>query len=317
MHRRVDRLPHDRSHLLYDAKEVVRPTKLFQDSIKRWLIAHLSDDSATDGNTGNIAEAVVVSKGTGVFCGRVPVDLLFAEWFPSCDLTWNVEEGDDITLGSQILSISGPSDSVLSCERVVLNILGRLSGITTRTSEWVSESRGVSIACTRKTAWGLMDKWAVHVGGGLTHRLSRTDALMIKENDLRIIGSKRNTRSVISSAISSIDFEKSASFVVIEVQDSAQAISAAESWSENQKIRGGEERIVILLDNMGPHKCRSTEALLRESGLRDWCILEGSGGVTLDGLHTWIESSMVDVISSSSVNMGVPSLDLSMLIGGS
>ena len=162
-----------------------------------------------------------------------------------------------------------------------------------------------------------MDKWAVHVGGGLTHRLSRTDALMIKENDLSVIGSKDDVGSAISSAISSIDFEKSAGFVVIEVQDSAQAISAAESWSENQKIRGREERIVILLDNMGPDECRSTEILLRESELRDWCILEGSGGVTLDGLHTWIESSRVDVISSSSVNMGVPSLDLSMLIGGS
>ena len=199
----------------------------------------------------------------------------------------------------------------------MLNILGRLSGITTRTSEWVSESGDVSIACTRKTAWGLMDKWAVHVGGGLTHRLSRTDALMIKENDLSVIGSKDDVESAISSTISSIDFEKSAGFVVIEVQDSAQAISAAESWSENQKIRGREERIVILLDNMGPDECRSAEILLRESGLRDWCILEGSGGVTLDGLHAWIESSMVDVISSSSVNMGVPSLDLSMLIGGS
>ncbi len=313
----VDKLPHDRSHLLFNANGVPRPTKLFQDSIRRWLTAHLSDDFATDGNTGNIVEAVVVSKSAGVFSGRVPADLLFAEWFPSCDLTWNVEEGGKVKTGSQILSITGPSDSVLSCERVLLNILGRLSGITTRTSEWVSKSGGVSIACTRKTAWGLMDKWAVHVGGGLTHRLSRTDALMIKENDLSVIGSREDIESAISSAISSIDFDKSAAFVVIEVQDSAQAISAAQSWSENQKIREGTERIVILLDNMGPHECRSAESLLRESGLRDWCILEGSGGVTLEGLHTWIESSMVDVISSSSVNMGVPSLDLSMLIGGS
>ena len=116
----MEGLPHDRSHLLYNAKEVPHPTKLFQDSIRRWLIAHLSDDSATDGNMGSIVEAVVVSKSAGVFCGRVPVDLLFSEWFPSCDLTWNVEEGQDITVGSQILSISGPSDSVLSCERVVL-----------------------------------------------------------------------------------------------------------------------------------------------------------------------------------------------------
>ncbi len=317
MHGFVDRLPHDRSHMLYDPKGVPHPTKLFQDSIRRWLIAHLSDDTATDVNTGNDVDAEVVSKSTGIFCGRVPVDLLFTEWFPSCDLTWNVREGEDITVGSQILSISGPSDSVLSCERVVLNILGRLSGITTKTSEWVSRSGDISIACTRKTAWGLMDKWAVHVGGGLTHRLSRTDALMIKENDLSVIGSTGDIRSVISTAISSIDHEKSAAFVVIEVQNSAQAVAAAESWSENQKIRGKKERIVILLDNMGPIKCKSAEILLRESGLRHWCILEGSGGVKLDDLNTWVETSMVDVISSSSVNMGVPSLDLSMLIGGS
>ena len=278
--------------------------------------AHLSDDSSTDGSLGKFVEGVVISKSSGVFCGRLSVDLLISEWFPSCNLKWNVEEGEGIVAGSQILSISGPSDSVLSCERVMLNVLGRMSGISTRTAEWVNESGAISIACTRKTAWGLMDKWAVHVGGGLTHRLSRTDALMIKENDLSVIVSRDAPESAISYAISSIDFEKSASFAVIEVQDSSQAISAAEAWSENQKIRGGRERIVILLDNMGPYECGSTELLLRESGLREWCILEGSGGVTLDGLHNWIESSRVDVISSSSINMGVPSLDLSMLIGG-
>ena len=85
----MEGLPHDRSHSLCDTKEVPHPTKLFQDSIRRWLTAHLSDDSATDGNTGSIVQAVVVSKSTGVFCGRIPVDLLFAEWFPSCDLKYS------------------------------------------------------------------------------------------------------------------------------------------------------------------------------------------------------------------------------------
>ena len=61
----MEGLPHDRSHLLYNVKEVPQPTKLFQDSIRRWLIAHLSDDSATDGKTGSIVQAVVVSKSTG------------------------------------------------------------------------------------------------------------------------------------------------------------------------------------------------------------------------------------------------------------
>ena len=59
-----------------------------------------------------------------------------------------------------------------------------MSGIATNTASWVSQAGSMGVACTRKTDWGLLDKWAVHVGGGLTHRLSRADALMIKENDL-------------------------------------------------------------------------------------------------------------------------------------
>ena len=301
--------------MLCNGDGVSKPTNLFKESIRRWLIAHLSDDSSTDGSGERVIEATVTSKSSGIFCGKVPVNLLIREYFPSCQVIWDVEEGAEVVAGNRILSMSGPSDSVLSCERIMLNVLGRMSGIATRSSEWVRESEGIAIACTRKTAWGLLDKWAVHIGGGLTHRLSRTDALMIKENDLSVIGSNDGPESAISSAISSIDFEKNAEFAVIEVRDAPQAISAVLAWSEIQKIRGGEERVVVLLDNMGPDECGAAESLLRESELREWCILEGSGGITFDELPSWVDISRVDVISSSGLNMGVPSLYLSMLIG--
>ena len=72
---------------------------------------------------------------------------------------------------------------MLAIERPVLNVLGQLSGIATHMKQW-SAIAPRQIACTRKTIWGLLDKWAVHMGGGLTHRLSKQDAMMVKENDL-------------------------------------------------------------------------------------------------------------------------------------
>ena len=312
----VGNLPHDRSQLLFRQGESGGPTELFRDSVTRWLTAHMSDDLAFDQGSGEVVDSFVFSKGEGLVCGMVPVDILIGDFFPSCSINWFVGEGGLVSSGDRVLCLKGPTDSVLSCERVLLNILGRMSGIATLTSEWVKEAEGIGIACTRKTSWGLMDKWAVHVGGGLTHRLSRGDALMIKENDLCASAPNSEPEDSIPSAIFSIDLDVNAKFTVIEVQDTGQAILAAEAWSESQKKRDGSEPIVILLDNMGPTACGLADEELRTLGLREWCILEGSGGVKRKDLATWASISGVDVISSSEVNMNSGTLDFSMLIGG-
>ncbi len=309
-------LPHDRSHLLIRPGGAEGPTELFRKSITRWLIAHLSDDLASDEGSGDVVESVAYSKEEGVVCGKVPIDVLIEDFFPSCNINWFVVDGDRISAGDKILSLIGPSASVLSCERVLLNILGRLSGIATLTSEWVREADGIGVACTRKTSWGLLDKWAVHIGGGLTHRLSRSDALMIKENDLGVSSPESGPENSIPTAISSINLEANAKFTVIEVQDASQAILAARAWSQSQKTRNGSEPIVILLDNMGPSACGSTGESLKSLGLREWCILEGSGGVKREDLPSWKAVSGVDVVSSSEVNMNSGTFDFSMLIGG-
>ena len=312
----MGRLPHDRSHLLIRPGGSEAPTELFRKSITRWLIAHLSDDLASDEGSGDIVESMTYSKAGGVVCGKVPIDVLIEDFFPSCNINWFVEDGDRISIGDKILSLSGPSASVLSCERVLLNILGRLSGIATLTSEWVREADGIGVACTRKTSWGLLDKWAVHIGGGLTHRLSRSDALMIKENDLGVSSPESGPENSIPTAISSINLEANAKFTVIEVQDASQAILAARAWSQSQKTRNGSEPIVILLDNMTPSECGSTGESLKSLGLREWCILEGSGGIKREDLQSWKAVSGVDVVSSSEVNRNSGTFDFSMLIGG-
>ena len=309
-------LPHDRSHLLCDDLDRGLYSELFKESVDKWLISHLNDDRASDSSEGLFVTSVAVAKSNGVLAGRFPVDRLIERFFNSCSVDWVVEEGQRVSSGQELLSLKGPSSSVLSCERVLLNILGRMSGIASSTAEWISESEGIAVACTRKTAWGLMDKWAVHVGGGLTHRLSRSDALMIKENDLMVLEPEKDSVSAIRSVISSIDFELHSPFTVLEVSELEQATAAAKSWSEEQNQRGSEDRIVLLLDNMGPRACGEVDEELRSMNLRNWCILEGSGGIVRGGLPDWASISGVDLVSSSEVNMAARSMDISMIIGG-
>lgn len=307
-------MPHDRSHLLIDTGSPNSPTRLFRESICRWLDAQISDDCASDAGIGEIVDSIVFSKSYGVFCGKIVIEIMIESYFPSCSIIWNVEEGEQVSNRDRILTLKGPSSSILSCERILLNIIGRMSGVATLTSEWAREAGGIEIACTRKTAWGLIDKWAVHIGGGLTHRLSRKDALMIKENDLSVNSAKMDPIDSIPSFISKLDLDSENTFTTMEVQNPEQAIVAVRAWAKRQKTNRELGQIVILLDNMGPVECRIADQKLRSLGLRGDCILEGSGGIKRGDLSDWRDSG-VDVISSSEINMGSKSLDFSMLVG--
>ena len=256
------------------------------------------------------------AKANGIIAGTSVADRLVVQYFPDCTVTWNVTEGEGVQSGEQVLKISGPAVQVLRCERIMLNILGRMSGIATNTASWVSQAGNIGVACTRKTDWGLLDKWAVHVGGGLTHRLSRADALMIKENDLAALAPGIDEEDVaVATAVSLIDMDSDAEFTVIEVRDSIQAMAAVKAWDLLQIERSGCEKIVLLLDNMGPSGCAEVHRILMQENLRAWCILEGSGGVFLEELGQWTESG-VDLVSTSALNRGVFPLDLSMKVVG-
>ncbi len=309
-------LPHDRSFLLCQGGGVGDPTDLFIESIDRWMGALVMDDMVSEGGTGGNVESVAYAKEAGIVAGFLAIERLVSRFFPLCILEFEINEGRGVSVGDRILSISGPSSSVLCCERVLLNVLGRMSGIATETANWVMDSGGIGIACTRKTSWGLLDKWAVHMGGGLTHRLSKKDSPMIKENDLAVITKEMgDLKSSIRFALSS-ENEKNASFIILEVTSQGQAVFAARVWSEIQRERKRSEPLVILLDNMGPEECGKTDSALRDCDLRHWCILEGSGGIKRVMLDSWVSDSGVDVISTSEVNLSAKALDISMMIGG-
>ena len=309
----VTKLPHDRSGLLWSGGE---PTPVFLDSIDRWVDAMVADEHGGGDGPDRLVEASIVAKASGLLCGRPVAERLLGRHFSECSIQWNSVEGGAVVKDDTVATLRGPAGDVLRLERILLNLLGRLSGIATNSARWAEAGCAVRVAATRKTEWGLLDKWAIHIGGGLTHRLDRSDALMLKENDLSAMSEEgEDGPETIQRVVSSLDMDEHAVFTVVEVQDVEQSLAAATAWDSLQSVRGGEERLVLLLDNMGAAGAEEVHRALTEAGLRQRCILEGSGRIVLGSLVGWSRSG-VDLVSSSALNRGVAPLDMSMLIGG-
>ena len=305
-------LPHDRGHFLWTAEDGV--SRMLLSSMDRWVAAILADDGIDSPMFGSseTIDATILAKSDGIIAGTAMVDHLIQIWAPSVQINWRASDGKRVANGEEIANLTGCQETILLIERSMLNVLGHLSGIATETKKWASKAVK-QIACTRKTTWGLLDKWAVHLGGGLTHRLTKKDALMIKENDLASMGGFDNgNESRITEFIQSLEPNQMELFIEIEVRNEKEAITAAAMWQQSHE--DVDTKLVVMLDNFGPERCKETVIQLEEMGLRSAVLLEASGNITFDTLDDWFECG-VDVISTSAINRGVKPLDISMIIG--
>jgi len=303
-------LPHDRGHLLWTADE--GPSRMLLSSMDRWINTILVDDGIEMPFMGGNSDfnAIIIARGNGIIVGTSMIDHLIQIWAPSVQVTWFAKDGKKVSSGDEIAELRGDKETLLNIERSILNILGQLSGIATETKKWTALAKG-QIACTRKTIWGLLDKWAVHMGGGLSHRLNKNDATMIKENDLASMFNELGDNSArIASFLQEIDISTCGAFLEIEVREQKEALTAAAIW--NQKEIEDKPKLVIMLDNFGPEKSKDTATQIVEMGLRDCVILEASGGIVFKSLKDWYECGL-DVLSTSSLNRGVTPLDISMI----
>ena len=304
--------PHDRGRELWDASE--GPSRMLISSIDRWTSALLADDGIDMPfmGGGQDVEATIIARDSGILAGCAAVDHMLQIWAGGLQISWSYGEGRSISTGDEIAVIRGDKDAILGMERSILNILGQLSGIATEAKKW-SSIAPKQIACTRKTIWGLLDKWAVHLGGGLTHRLSKQDAKMVKENDLAVMYPGLDSNGArISKYLSEVNPSECGAFLEVEVREEKEAIMAAFTWSERRMI-DGHDRLVIMLDNFSPERCKAVADELTEMSLREHVVLEASGGIVLDGLEDWRECGL-DVLSTSAINRGTNPLDLSMLM---
>jgi nicotinate-nucleotide pyrophosphorylase (carboxylating) len=204
------------------------------------------------------------------------------------EIEWHVRDGDDVGPGDVLATIAGPARTVLRAERIAINLLAHLSGVATLTRAFVEAARPATVLCTRKTTPGLraLERDAVLAGGGSLHRASLSDAVLIKDNHLRIAGS-------VTTAVA----KARAGGVPVEVE--------VETMAELEEALGaGADR--ILLDN-------PTAALVRDAVARvgDPERLEVSGGVSLDSVQSLVDAG-ARVISVGRITHSAPSLDISL-----
>jgi nicotinate-nucleotide pyrophosphorylase (carboxylating) len=246
------------------------------------------------------ARGELVSKATLVLAG---IDL-FAEVFHLLDSTAQVEmisrDGDELAPGKIPLRISASARALLSGERVALNLLQRLSGVATLTRHFVRavEGTGAAILDTRKTTPGLrtLEKYAVRVGGGKSHRKDLAEAVLIKENHIRMAGG-------VSAALASAQAAKGrAAWIEIEVTNLEEL---REALPHNPHV--------IMLDNMSPALTREAVEEVRQHAGPYPIRTEASGGITLENVRAFAEAG-VNWISVGALTHSAPAVDLSFEI---
>ena len=216
------------------------------------------------------------------------------------DVTYNSEVFDGVRLrkGQSIAVIVHNARVILSCERVILNIMQRMSGIATLTRQYVDAVAGTAttILDTRKTAPGMrvLDKWAVRCGGGTNHRLDLSDGVLIKNNHIALAG------GVLPALQRALKNRRGSGLIEIEVR----------SMEEFEAVlaHGAE---AVLLDNMSPDQVRQAVEVVCK--LERPIPLEASGGITLENVRAYAETG-VNFISVGALTHSVHAVDLSMRI---
>ena len=247
--------------------------------------------------------AVVAPRQAGVMAGLAGVPALLQEVDRRLQWTSLAEDAQTVSAGQLVGRIEGPAQSILACERILLNFLGRLSGIASLTRHYVEAVAGTKAAIydTRKTTpgWRRLEKYAVRCGGGRNHRTGLFDAVLIKDNHLAFCQGRLSPAQSVRNARTYLQqIQQPDGLVEIEVDRLDQL---------DEVLQAGPD--LILLDNMSLDELR--QAVRRRNALNRRVLLEASGGVRLDTVRQ-IALTGVDRISVGALTHSAPSLDLGL-----
>ncbi len=273
------------------------PRVLIQDEVRRALLEDLgrAGDLSTQATIDpeKTATAMFVARDSGVVCGLPHAVMAFEAIDPQLLFDQKISDGDQVSPGTVIASVSGHARSILSAERTALNFMCHLSGISTLTSKFVSQiaHTDARMCCTRKTIPGLRasQKYAVRRGGGSNHRFGLDDAILIKDNHIVVAGGI--TKALTAARASA------GHLVKIEIE-----VDTLEQFEE-ALVAGAD---CVLLDNFSPEQLGEAVRINR-----DRAALEASGGVKLDTVKAIAESG-VDYISSSQITMSASTFDIGL-----
>jgi len=242
-------------------------------------------------------KAILHVKQEGIIAGIAVANRVFKRFDPEVKLNTFMKDGEAISIGDLVFEVEGSVHTLLQCERLVLNIMQRMSGIATSTREYVQllEGTGTRILDTRKTTPGFrfLEKEAVRLGGGANHRFGLFDMILIKDNHIDFAG---GIEEAVRGTLKYLEQNKLDLQIVLETRSLADVEIALRI--------GNIQR--IMLDNFTTGMTREAVALI-DGRLET----ESSGGITRDTIREYAECG-VDYISVGALTHQVKSLDLSL-----
>lgn len=244
------------------------------------------------------ASVDVMVRADGVIAGTACATEVFAQLDPAVTVTWLIDDGEAVGPGTKLGRVDGPLRSILVGERSALNFLCHLSGVATLTRRFVQAAGPTArIWDTRKTIPGLraVEKAAVRAGGGVNHRGSLSEFVLVKDNHLAGLG--------ISDAVARARARWPGRTVEVECERAEQVQEA---------ITAGAT--MVLLDNMTPEEVSACVALARTTAPSGF-LVEVSGGITLDNVRVYADAG-ADLISTSAITQSAPALDVAFDLRG-
>ena len=242
-------------------------------------------------------EARLIAKEKGVFAGVEVLKKLYSMFDPRLQAKFIKKDGEFFSSGDTLLTVSGPSRSILTTERLALNIVQRMSAIATMTNSIVAktEHTGVRILDTRKTTPGIriIEKMAVKIGGGENHRFGLYDMIMLKDNHVDYAGGVRQALHKTKQYLSQAQLDLK---IVVEIRTKEELMEAIQE--------GGVFR--LLLDNFEPPQLRELLKVIPSD-----IETEASGGISLENVVDFAETG-VDCISIGALTHSVKNLDMSL-----
>lgn len=308
---------------LFNQKDqLVLDNLIYKQWVFRYTFLELEKDLGENGditsdsiiNNKQVAYARIYANEPGIMAGSAEIvyflmtgDPVFRPRLETLQVMQSFQDGKAFDKDDVLLEIKGDIKNILKTERVILNFLQHMSGIATHTKQIIKKAKQanseVLIVPTRKTTWGLLDKKAVAIAGGGTHRLNLENAILIKDNHIAVKGSIKELLANFNKP--KVPYE----FFEIEIDEKGEVLETARRILELDVPKPP----VIMFDNMKPKDIEELIALLKRENLYNEILFEASGGINEKNLAQYARCG-VDIISIGALTQNIKPVDLSMEI---
>lgn len=284
---------------IYDqSKKLTLHHRWYRRQVYRYILEIIKEDSSKDITTKKFvsrrhtSQAVITAHEPGIITGLTEIAYVAKKL--GITVTLHIKDGARVKTNKIICTLEGNTRTIFKLERTLLNTIQRLSGIATTTDRLRTHLQSQTIICaTRKTLWNGLDKHAVAVGGGYTHRLGLFDAVMIKDNHLQLLPKIENLKFIVFN-------------------NRVPRILEVSSFKQLQQIIKLEPRVdVIMFDNFTPVQIKRALTWAKRQRIWNNYLFEASGGITQENIEQYAKTG-VDAVSLGSLTHSAQALNISM-----